>query len=374
MTRSQKIFAAILILLGILCIGIGIYIVIRVSQEPPKELAIDRPRTPTTTLIPTEEEQGNIIPASLEGLFSTTNSLIREYNLSVKSKSTINPLPDIVLLIQPKNNNQNEQIILEIAPSLEPLYDNLSQKWTYKFVWEAPSANSSLLSINNLIFSLKSSKFGTIDAPLYCANCENFISVSDEIPTNPIFTVTKTSTITCSQNGDALMEFKIRVRNISAQNSTFKTLEDSLDPLFNGSPLSISPSANVQNKKISWNGQNFTFSPNQVIEFKYSINIPKDDVNIYPNSTYKNTVKLTYGNNSSTTYNLFTKIGVCSINITPTTTPTPTLTPTSAPTQFVTLTVTPTAMLTPTPTPAVTEIPRTSVYFTNQKIPTILFG
>lgn len=375
MTLSQKIFAIVFLILGVFAVGIGIFIIVRVSQDTPKELAIDRPPaiirpspTQSVRFSPTPESQD--VLSSFEGEFINVSTLIREYNFSVKSSSTTNPLPDLILRIETISPVSDDANFVEVTPIIDPVYNNANQTWNYKFVWEGLTQQSLVLSSASVNMILKSSKFGVIQAPQTCINnCNNFISVSDDVPNSSIFTLTKSSVVTCTQNGDANISFKIRVRNIGTQSGNFTLLEDKLDDRFLGTPIAISPSGNFQNKKISWQGQNFNISSNQFIEFTYSLTINNTDLFLYQNNGFLNTAQLTFGNSNSIRFNLRTNVNLCGLNITSTPTPTPTIT--SQPTQ---INITPTISVVVTPTPIITRIPTTSFNFNNEAYKNIIVG
>ena len=351
MSVSTKIFTIIFLILGILLVSLGIFIVLNVSNN---NIEYERPEIPIPTVItptptttpPVVTPTVNIEPEIEEGSVIEVSSLVREYNLSVKSRSVTNPLPDLKLIIEPislSQSLQNEPIKVVLSPAVNPIFDNSKNTWKYKFIWEGFSASSNILVDGAYNLFLESSKTGKINAPLNCTDCD-YISVSDDVPNAPVFTISKNSIQTCTQNGDVNIQYTIRVRNIGSQNGQFSSLEDNLDSKFTGTPVAISPQGTYQNKKISW-GAN-TVNSNQFKEFTYSITINNADIPIYQQSGFVNVAELKYGANNTVSFTLKTNL-ICQSNVITTPTPTPTPTPTQ----------TPTTTILPTPTPNITDIP-----------------
>lgn len=384
MRLSSKVFTFIFLLIGILSLGFGVFIIINISNDPSRELIIDRPQlstlTPTQPQITRSEERriSSTLISSSDGSVVSVTDTIREYNLLVSNSSLQNPLNDLRLFVEPINISlelQNEPTVLELTPAIEPIFDNSNQVWSYKFLWEGFNSSSNLVLDGAYKLTLKSTVFGEALAPRTCINCGNFVTISDDTPNTSIFTIAKNSIQTCTQEGDTNINYIVRVRNIGAQSGVFNFLEDRLDSKFNSIPISINPNGTFENNKIVWSGttDQRRIQSNEVKEFTYSITIPREDVELFDGSGFVNTAELNFGDDNFSSFTLRTN-PICGLNISTTPTPTPqsTISPTLSPSPTPNQTITPSPS--PVQTPIVSTIPNTFLGDDLESLRGVLYG
>jgi hypothetical protein len=210
-----------------------------------------------------------------------------EYVFTYQNSATTNPYPNIRLAVNtftsPLGRDANSPSQSLVATYTTPTFNSLTNRWTYRFLWEAasPSGVPVANGTYNVRVYLDGTAGGIVTTP---SPCTESVTVQSTAPQSPIFTIIKQSTHVCLPNGSALINYTITVRNVGPVNGVIDFVTDNIDAnivALGITPSNINPTFGTYNSStgtITWAGSvaDRTFAPSQSKIYTYSITLPQN--------------------------------------------------------------------------------------------------
>ncbi len=231
-----------------------------------------------------------------------------EYTLTYSQSGTGNPFPSIVLRVGPAGGavgrDANNTTSALVRPFAVPAANDTGNTKTYKFLWEAAETNGNAVADGT--YDVRVLLQGTDSTAISTAACQETITVSSTTTQSTVFTIVKSSAEVCLSNGDARINYTIRVTNTGPVEGTITEVTDTLDSDVVSAgiiPSNINPTYGTYSSGvITWVGSatDRTYTSGQSKTFTYDLTIPAALVPSFTQRGVDNEATVRHENNVST--------------------------------------------------------------------------
>ncbi len=214
---------------------------------------------------------------------------IMEYTLVYRNTAATNPYPNIRLRVTGPDpstsvagrdaNNAASTLVAVYTPSVRNAQNST---WTYRFRWEA--ATTAGVAIANGDYDVRILTDGTDNSVVGTASCQQSLTADSDAPEEPAFSIIKTSSPVCLENGGVRIDYTVTVTNIGPVTGIIDQVTDELDERFVNAgiaPADIEPNyGSYSNGVITWIGseEEREFNSGESRDYTYSITIPVNNL------------------------------------------------------------------------------------------------